>query len=784
MPDNNRIVVNSTQIKANAQDLLSNYLEQGNEAQRCFSASAVAQAKMLSAVPALTQGLYHEDPDVVIDCANALEKLPGAGARELEEVARFHPEGDARLSALKALWFCAQNLSEQQNKNDSYRKIRYLFSEFALGRPSDESFELSGDWDDWWDLQLYAVTCLLQDIQTDDLQLFSDLLADDPEPELLKLLCQGMAKLAPEQLISLYADKPSNIRRQIVKALALAPSQSAPLVCEFLLQQLLSNDVIVRALSIESLSNFMDNNISHEILMRACDPSAEVRAAAFTAMLRSQYQFSFELLLALINGSDDLTTTFYLRLFAQIGTPINTQQQAELALLGENLETQSLLSLVELLDVELLESIHRESLLLGLLEQLKPDLSSEIMSQILRQVRRFPAHEEHSLPSLKHIIEERSNDREGPLFESSVRLAAIEALVDIDGSRHLKKLVLGELANDEAIAVTVIEPSVDEQTDSPDTTLESQLEARTQSTGEYQALTTVPLSTLAAIEQISVEQNLKIEQQPQVSSQDHIMGLANQLDDSLQDYVDIVQGNFDSADNLDLNRKKKARLPEFDNQILAVRALASGNNEANQLLLIEALLGASPVLHREILTSLTQLCSTKQGRKVASNAIGSAGNAMHHGDVLSKQAAAQLLSYMPRSKAIPLLLFAVNDSNAHVRLACLVALQSHIGKSGMQSYVEGLSSILQRRLVDSETGVRKAAFSLFAKLGIDSLSVEIQEQMLKAAIENDECYVLATSAFEPIALWALMNLTQSLPELEAESEKRAIALIGSLLKYS
>ncbi|MDN3685309.1 hypothetical protein QW180_23805 [Vibrio sinaloensis] len=105
------------------------FLESGDEAQRCYSARAVADSHCEAAISALNQNLYHHDPDVVVDASHALATLSGGDIESLIDVAQHHPEGDARLAALDAL-------ANQISRHD----VEIVFTDIALGRDAGDQW--------------------------------------------------------------------------------------------------------------------------------------------------------------------------------------------------------------------------------------------------------------------------------------------------------------------------------------------------------------------------------------------------------------------------------------------------------------------------------------------------------------------------------------------------------------------------------------------------------------------------------------------------------------------
>ena len=215
--------MNSNMTQTNAAiNELSKLLETGDEAQRCYSARAITEAKITTVTPELNACLYHQDPDVVADAATALATVCAGDLDSLQDVAINHPDSDARLAALSAI--------TKQYNNEPQRVVDTLIR-FATGRTEEDDWGLSGGWDDWWDLQLTAVQLLssIQTAQNSDLfgNLFIELLTQDPEPELELALYRALVDFQPQILSEHWTTARKMKQRRLARAFATIATTAA-----------------------------------------------------------------------------------------------------------------------------------------------------------------------------------------------------------------------------------------------------------------------------------------------------------------------------------------------------------------------------------------------------------------------------------------------------------------------------------------------------------------------------------------------------------------------------
>ena len=128
---------------------LLNYLENGNEVDRCYAAKTLGNLKVKEATKALLARIKDEDIDVCIDAISALGKIKEASALPvLLESLEKDPDSDVKLAV-------TESLAHYQSEDaiDTLLKL-------AEERPEEMYFDQNEDWDSWWDLQEKAIVIL------------------------------------------------------------------------------------------------------------------------------------------------------------------------------------------------------------------------------------------------------------------------------------------------------------------------------------------------------------------------------------------------------------------------------------------------------------------------------------------------------------------------------------------------------------------------------------------------------------------------------------------------
>ncbi|MGR5146542.1 HEAT repeat domain-containing protein [Photobacterium alginatilyticum] len=775
-------------------------LEQGDEAQRCYSAQAVGKARIADAAPSLNACLYHSDSDVVVDAADALAKLAAGDMDALENVALHHPESDARLAALEAL--------SAQAGGPEQARITTILMSFASGRQEGDDWGLSSDWDDWWDIQLKAVQLLANRPDEEVIQLFFQLLEDDPEPELESALYLGIAKATPQWLADRYQTGRVMTRRKLIRALAQSDSKIATIQ---LFKAMSDEDPEIRRAAVEALCRRKAIEYQWDIVLRLCDQEQRVREAAEVGLdvMGELDKLSQAKLYSLAQKAPGAALSTVLMLMA---CHVDEPDSECLEWIAEQLNHEDpavvyaaadfFASIKYEGDVDVYSELAVQRCLKHVERTTLPVL---FRADYIRLLCKFACQQDVFVaavyPVMQYIVNDEQND-------GVLRQAALDLLARISsstGQQYLRELILGLAAKGELIPVNQLD--IDEETGNRKAEETASAEAagpssesRAESSSEPASDTleleqllaaheekfsvlaegdspaATPTSTLASIQQTNVEAMLNSPKEEQAPEQ-HVLDMIEELPDDYTDYTEIVRDHFDTSDKLELNRKKVAKLPKLGNKLLALRALGNSQQPAAVTLLIEGLLGAEPAEQVDIFGSLARLADTVSVPEIK-NAIGAAANTLYHGDNVTKQAATRYLAKMPMAKALPLLLQGTRDQNEHVRICSLMAIEQQLAiHTVRQQDRPVLNAALAKALQDPAGGIRKLALKLLA----DTDPKSHLDILLEAAISNDEVNEIAASSLRHSKEEVLGKLAGLLPDLDDHRQPLAIKLAGGLL---
>ena len=741
-----------------AYQALVNLLEQGDEAQSCYSAKAIAEAQYHEALPQLNQCLYHPDADVVIDATKALGDLGLGDVSSLIDVAKNHPDGDARHEALITL--SKQSLLNETSHPEQQRIID-LFEAMAKGRVPDDAWGMTNDWDEWWDLQLLAVQLFAQVATTNAIPLFKELLANDPEPELEMALYNALAQLDLEYCQSLLEATPSlSQARKITKAISLNPSPKANVLLFKQMDQ--SQDVEIKIIGIKALAQRNDKNYQWDLANQLCDESNRVQTCALEALKQLDVleDISLSNLESLAQREQASNLSSLLGLIDQHSQQPSTSFLDWLTSLMQHKSHSLTLGAARILANKASKDKAYQAAFDRSLELAKsPNTPIAIRIEFIHLLSQFQASYEPLLTEFRTLLDEKHHDvmiRQA-CFESISHFAHQPAYQDF-----LESQVLSATPDNQRIPVA---------TDKPETIEKSLCQQK--EVEEKQSKIQVT-STLAAIAQSNQTNQVN----PQsLEHERNINNMLLELEEGFNDYGEIVSGHFQASDKLDLNRRKIAKRTQLSNQILAIRSLAKCPYEFAATLLVEALTGAQPALQIELFNTMARL-GEKQGTSLLKNTFAALAHVMYQGDSLSKQAATRLLGQLRSRQSLTLILLGIEDEDEHVRICSLQALKIHMDvKSSALLPLLEIQRSLQRCLADSAGGVRKLALPLLARL-------EQQEDvasLIECAIHDEESQSIAAQNLDFAKDKSLSLLAKKLPELENQAQYLAIQLTGQLL---
>ena len=289
---------------------LLNYLENGNEVDRCYAAKTLGNLKAKEATKALLERIRDEDVDVCIDAISALGKIkePSAIPVLLESLEK-DPDGDVKLAVTESL---AQYQSDEAI--DALLKL-------AEDRPEQMEFDQNADWDSWWDLQEKAIVILGEMKVKKAFPVLKTILEDEFGQDIEAIIVKSMAKLDDEEadayLISRLNNTTSEFqeRQQRRAATALGFSQSQTTL-KALGRALVSKSEDTRENVIYALGKRKATQYVRAIALSLRDESANVKRAALEVLqqlsteLQNNSEFDFNQIAAMLDikepGKEDI----------------------------------------------------------------------------------------------------------------------------------------------------------------------------------------------------------------------------------------------------------------------------------------------------------------------------------------------------------------------------------------------------------------------------------------------------------------------------------------------
>ncbi len=718
-------------IRDQFHQVLNHLLIQGDEADRCYAARAAGQAGIQSSRQALLNCLYHEDTDVCVDAADALGKLPPDDSTDdlvshLITVVEQHPEGDAKAAAANAL-----------AKLDQPAALEAMLS-WAKGNPTTNDFV--EEWDDWWDIQLDAIQALGRIGHEDAVPLLLTVLEEEPldiEADILRALSR-CGEPGIRAVIELSRSSQPRLVRRSMNALGQCTCD-ASLIAVF--KGLHHDQPDVRSHAAQALGQRQAITYFIDLLYLLKDQDADVRQQALNAartMLPQLQPFHSKYLTldkftALYRQLDAKGRSLILNALDQLLSQDQlqkappAQQDALAGAIRESLnsgdgeETEAA--------VQLLPKVHisnAQQLLLERIEETGLPLSTR--RYLISALVHLPDDPQNCLLPLNNLLHNETAAMRQVVMETLVQLAQkptaktafsctdLLALYlageDICSDKLQQQLTPAERPTgcDDNQMIPSVMVNADGEPDSPPQPLsdeERMAQILDQFGDTYPVANTAgadtanthkpqPRSTLDAINLANIEAALQTESQTEDTGRgEHIREMVDTLPEEMHSFGDIVIGHLDTGSKLSLNRKKIAKLPDYNNQLLAVRALGKliSNDSVDQLL--KGLLSDDPLYVLEVISSLALIAEQDNRLSSLENTVGPLSTLLLAGTDQIRHMSARALGALGSRKPMPVLKQALLDEDSNVRMESIRALQKILPNGSPDSVIAVIRACLQ-----------------------------------------------------------------------------------------
>ncbi len=654
----------------------------GDEVDRCYASRTLGVLGDANAIPTLVQCLRDEDIDVSMDAADALGRIGNHDAiPPLLESLKHDPNGEVKIAVVDAL-----------GKIGGQYVITPLL-EIAKSCPDTIAWDDSGDWNDWWDMQLKAVEALGR---------------------------MRVADAVPVLIAILEDEEGQDIESEVLKALALIGGKGEA----FLIKRLEQGFPRERRRAATALGLSNGANTRKALARAMIDQDSNVRVAALRALGKLGASQYLDIILRFLNDPDpemrraviDVTTEFLVTKddaemmrdkLAPLLTDLNPAVRAATLTALRNLEplSQEMLEQIRqcLNDPDntvisvaciLLAHLGDHTVLITLLQILsdkKRDLN--LRSQVATALGILGDAE------AVNILTWAIKDEAQP-----VRLAALNALMQLEKNKDFKLLpeqrtpleIVIDALKGEITVSSVPVPEV-QQKDEPPPKVE-----------ERPAMSTLEAITMDSVDTTESHKNHDDEEE---------------VSEEIQEYIDIAQENIELGERLFVQKTLDVAT---DVRHLSARIL--GDNDQAVKALIEALNDDDPILRREAANSLGQIARRSPKNQELADAFDSL--VTHLNDSEMRLACVCTLGLLGNRAAIPVLFGYLQDEDTSVLIQTIQSLMAIIPTDIEQ--IDAIIAQLIELLHNNDAGVRKAAASALATLR----HTEALDSIINAAFAN------------------------------------------------
>ncbi|MEH6445862.1 MAG: HEAT repeat domain-containing protein [Oceanospirillaceae bacterium] len=789
----------SQPVKTLNSEILNQLLISDNEAQSCYAARAIGSIfpnittdddlalegpEAIKTVESLIECLHHQDVDVVIDAVDALGSLQAKAATDiLLDAVNLHPEGDVRVSAIRAL----SNMVDDS--------LLECFLPWANGEFAHRQTDTL--WNDDWDVQLIAIETLGKHRFQGAVEILRTLLQEnnlDIEGQVLKALTlignEGLLYVI--SLIENTRRAPSLIEQRLARraATALTFAHCKQSIAT-LTQALKANDANLRASAVTALGKRQAQQSAIDMLELLDDADSQVVTATITALtsmqqlLKEQFELyvSSEYLLLQLPKLNTSGRNFVYQLLTLMAANI-TLDQAQKKQLHQALSSESLDEQIYI--CQLLSAIGDDTAVPVIMQHLTHSASNapsmRATQAMLLSLGKLAANETLTLCCLNTLLEHPS---------SSLRLSVVQALVSIAQKPALQSefsahtLIYDYLLKSTTIDNSFIENPVFETENSPEDDENKPLIPiqAIDVNGDNEALHTAPPAlseddklrailasvsdeyppaelhtesvTEEAIEHVNFEDTAVVSTldsiqretinafvSPKADIADevtapHIREMVEQLPQSEQQFAQIVNDHLDSGERVKLSRKKIAKMPTYPNKVLALKALTQYPSEDVVDTLLAQFLFDDVEVQIEAVSSLAIIAQQQPQLKALKKCLGPLCTLLMSGNDHLRLMCARAIGALGHRTALPILLEALADTDSNVRIQVIDSLHQYLAinqqSHSISKSFEKIMPYVFACLQDSATGVVIRALAFFAENHL-YLQAADKEEVLSAII--------------------------------------------------
>jgi len=780
---------------------LLNYLQHGNEVDRCYAAKTLGNLKIEAATDALLERTRDEDIDVCIDAITALGKIKSAAAiPALLESLEKDPDGDIKLAVTESL---AHYQSDEA--------IDVLLK-LAEDRPEQMQFDENANWDSWWDIQEKAIVILGKMKVKHAFPVLKRVLEDEFGQDIEAVILKAMAQLedseADDYLISRLNNQATEFKeRQQRRAATALGFSSTNKTLKALGRALVSPSADTRENVLYALGRRKASQYIRAIILSLRDESANVKRAALEVLqqlaeqLQNNPEFDFNRIAAMlkftdIKEDDVVLQTAILAFFEQqekispfIGTLSEQSQQlfidalsarddkvltqaAQLA--GLTGDRQSIEPLFNLSLAEKHSAWVRKEAILALGNNIHRITDADEKATALIKLRQLIHDKEQTvrasalqaLMMISNLNQQHKNKTE-PLPAISILLATLKGeQFDLDEQDAQTACLTGEQPNESNCArctqnsecsddVKVAEAII-KQFDMQEVTDSDHLIPA----NEEQPIVAAT-STLDAILMDNIESAQAMPEQSEAEkAHDTTLGpfISEELDEDMDEFVAIMQKSF--AHGKKINRRKVDVFA--DARHICARLLADNRQSQYDEIIVNALAQClnddDQYLRQEATESLAQISRKNPLINGLNNTFGKLITLLDSKDSDMRIACIHALAHSGNRAALPHLLDYLSDSEYLVQLHAL----------------QGLVYI-----ITNEAGLNKAQQT--EHMVLDEIT---NKQVISALFDclNNKNYSVSMAAIEALAKLQQAQAIEQFIDVALSDEGQSARRISELLK--
>ncbi|MCP3849183.1 MAG: HEAT repeat domain-containing protein [Gammaproteobacteria bacterium] len=416
---------------------LLNYLENGNEVDRCYAAKTLGNLKAKEATEALLERIRDEDIDVCIDAISALGKIkePSALPMLLESLEK-DPDSDVKLAV-------TESLAHYQSKEaiDTLLKL-------AHERPEGMHFDQNEDWDSWWDLQEKAIVILGEMQVKAAFPVFKEILEDDFSQDIEAIILKALAKLGDSDADEYLINRMNGIKTDSTKSISEVQQRRTATALGFsktkttlqaLGRALMSQSADTRENVLYALGKRKATPYIKVVVLSLRDPAANVKRAALQVLqdlateLQSNEMFDFNQIAAMLSETDTTLQAAVLAFFKEqhkLNSVIDTLSEDNQNLIHQCLESANDNVLAQA--AQLAGVMHQAKSVTSLFKLASSDehsawVKKEAILALGQTINAISDHSEkkEALLTLRALIQNE---------EQAVRSSAIQALLSLSNS--------------------------------------------------------------------------------------------------------------------------------------------------------------------------------------------------------------------------------------------------------------------------------------------------------------------------------------------------------------